>query len=259
MSRGDITESVSATGTLDAVTAVTVGSQVGGIIQEIPVDFNSIVKKGDVLLRINPDAINTQIEQAKATLVQRQADLERNRVSLEDSKVKLRRARELDAKSLSTQADLDTAEVSVKSSEASLKSSEAALGQAQANLNQQEVNLAHTIINSPIDGIIIQRAVDVGQTVQANYQSPTLFIVAADLTKMKCTANIDESEVGKIRPGQVARLRFDAYPNETFLGQGRPGAAPADHRAERRQLRHGHRGAEHGPEAEAGHDGQRRD
>ncbi len=219
VTRGDITESVSATGTLDAVTAVTVGSQVGGIIQEIPVDFNSIVKKGDVLLRINPDAINTQIEQAKATLVQRQADLERNKVSLEDSRVKLRRTRELFEKKLSTQADLDSAEVAVKSAEASLKSSEASLGQAQANLNQQEVNLAHTIINSPIDGIIIQRAVDVGQTVQANYQSPTLFIVAADLTKMKCTANIDESEVGKIRPGQVARLRFDAYPSENFLGK----------------------------------------
>ena len=128
VSRGDITETVSATGTLDAVTAVTVGSQVGGIIQEIPVDFNSIVKKGDVLLRINPDAINTQIEQAKATLVQRQADLERNKVSLEDSRVKLRRARELFAKKLSTQADLDTAEVAVKSAEASLKSSEASLG-----------------------------------------------------------------------------------------------------------------------------------
>ncbi len=149
--------------------------------------------------------------------------------------------------------------MAVKSAEASLKSSEASLGQAQANLNQQEVNLAHTIINSPIDGIIIQRAVDVGQTVQANYQSPTLFIVAADLTKMKCTANIDESEVGKIRPGQVARLRFDAYPNETFQGTRRPGAAAADHRAERRQLRHRDRGPEHGPQAEAGHDGQRGD
>jgi HlyD family secretion protein len=218
VTRGDITESVRATGTLEAVTAVTVGSQVGGIIQEIPVDFNKIVHKGDVLLRINPDAINTQIEQAKATLVQRQADLERSKVSLEDAKVKQRRTTELFAKKLATQADKDSSDVTVKSAEASLRSSEASLVQAQANLNQQEVNLAHTIIQSPIDGIIIQRAVDVGQTVQANYQSPTLFIVAADLTKMKCTANIDESEVGKIRPGQTARLTFDAYPGEPFLG-----------------------------------------
>jgi HlyD family secretion protein len=219
VTRGDVTETVRATGTLDAVTAVTVGSQVGGIIQEIPVDFNSIVRKSQVLLRINPDAINTQIEQAKATLVQREADLERNKVSLEDSRVKLKRTTGLFQKSLATQADLDSAEVAVKSAEASLRSSNAALTQAQANLNQQEVNLAHTIIQSPIDGIIIQRAVDVGQTVQANYQSPTLFIVAADLTRMKCTANIDESEVGKIRPGQVARLTFDAYPGETFEGK----------------------------------------
>ncbi|HEX7484920.1 MAG TPA: efflux RND transporter periplasmic adaptor subunit, partial [Vicinamibacterales bacterium] len=219
VSRGDITESVGATGTLDAVTAVTVGSQVGGIIQEIGVDFNSIVRKNQVLLRINPDAINTQIEQAKATLIQRQADVERNKVSVEDSQIKAKRTRELFAKQLSTQSDLDSAEVAVKSAVASLKSSEAALTQAQANLDQQTVNLAHTVIMSPIDGIVIQRAVDVGQTVQANYQSPTLFIVAADLTKMKCTANIDESEVAKIRPGQLARLRFDAYSGETFLGK----------------------------------------
>jgi HlyD family secretion protein len=218
VSRGDITEAVGATGTLDAVTAVTVGSQVGGIIQEIPVDFNSIVKKDQVLLRINPDNINTQIEQAKATLVQRQADVERNKVSVEDARVKLRRTSELFARKLSTQSDLDTAEVNLKSAQASLKSSEAALTQAQANLDQQQVNLAHTIITSPIDGIIVQRAVDVGQTVQANYQSPTLFIVAADLTKMKCTANIDESDVGKIRPGQSVKFRIDAYPNETFNG-----------------------------------------
>ncbi|HEY5473488.1 MAG TPA: efflux RND transporter periplasmic adaptor subunit, partial [Candidatus Limnocylindrales bacterium] len=221
VSRGDITEAVAATGTLDAVTAVTVGSQVGGIIQELGagVDFNSIVKKGQVLLKINPDAINTQIEQAQATLVQRQADLERNKVTVEDANVKLKRARELFAKKLCTQADLDTAEVAVKSAVASQKSAEAALTQAQANLNAQEVNLAHTIIMSPIDGIIILRSVDVGQTVQANYQSPTLFIVAADLTKMKCTANIDESDVGKIRPGQNVRFRIDAYPTDTFTGK----------------------------------------
>ncbi len=224
VSRGDITEVVTATGTLDAVTAVLVGSQVGGIIQElgdngVTVDFNSFVKKGQVLLKINPDAINTQIESANATLVQRRADLEQRKVSLEDSKVKANRTEELFKKNLATQADLDTARVSVKSAEASLKSSEASLGQAEASLNQQKVNLANTIIRSPIDGIIINRKVDVGQTVQASYQSPELFTVAADLTKMKCTANIDESEVSKIRTGQVVRLRIDAYPTDTFIGK----------------------------------------
>ncbi len=216
--RGDITEVVAATGTLDAVTAVTVGSQVGGIIQEIPVDFNKIVKKGDVLLKINPDNINTQIEQAKATLVQREADLERNKVSVEDARIKQKRTKELFAKQLATQADLDSADVTMKSAVASQKSSEAALTQAQANLDQQKVNLSNTIITSPIDGIIINRAVDVGQTVQANYQSPLLFLVAADLYKMKCTANIDESDVGKIRPGQNVRFRIDAYPTDSFTG-----------------------------------------
>ncbi len=224
ISRGDITEVVTATGTLDAVTAVLVGSQVGGIIQElgdngVTVDFNSFVKKGQVLLKINPDAINTQIESANATLVQRRADLESRKVSVEDAKVKANRVEELFKKNLSTQADLDTARVSVKSADASLKSSEASLGQAEASLNQQKVNLANTIIRSPIDGIIINRKVDVGQTVQASYQSPELFTVAADLTKMKCTANIDESEVSKIRTGQVVRLRIDAYPTDTFIGK----------------------------------------
>jgi HlyD family secretion protein len=224
VSRGEVIEVVTATGTLDAVTAVQVGSQVGGIIQElgengVNVDFNSFVEKGQVLLKINPDAINTQIESAQATLVQRKADLESRKVSVEDARVKLNRAEELFKKNLSTQADLDTARVSVKSAEASLKSSEASLGQAEASLNQQKVNLANTIIRSPIKGIIINRQVDVGQTVQASYQSPTLFIVAADLTKMKCTANIDESEVSKIRTGQNVRLRIDAYPTETFTGK----------------------------------------
>ncbi len=218
VTRGDITEVVSATGTLDAVTDVTVGSQVGGIIQELGADFNSIVKKDQVLLRINPDNINTQIEQAKATLAQRKADVEHNKVAVEDTQLKLKRTRELFAKQLVTQQDLDTADINVKSAVATLNSSEAALTQAQANLDQQQVNLAHTIITSPIDGIVIQRAVDVGQTVQANFQSPTLFVIADDLTKMKCTANIDESEVGKIRPGQLVRVRVDAYPQETFYG-----------------------------------------
>ena len=224
VNRGDITEVVSATGTLDAVTAVLVGSQVGGIIQElgengVTVDFNSFVEKGQVLLKINPDAINTQIESAQATVVQRKADLESRKVSVEDAKVKANRVEELFKRSLATQADLDTARVSVKSADASVRSSEASLGQAEASLNQQKVNLANTIIRSPIKGIIINRQVDVGQTVQASYQSPTLFIVAADLTKMKCTANIDESEVSKIRTGQNVRLRIDAYPTETFTGK----------------------------------------
>lgn len=218
VSRGDIIEAVGATGTLDAVTSVNVGSQVSGIIKELGADFNSIVKKGDVILRIDPDAIQTQLEQSKANLVRAQADVERLKVTLEDTRVKLTRSRELFAKKLVTQADLDTAEVNVKAAEAQLRSSQASLAQAQAQVNQQEVNLAHTVITAPIDGIVVQRAVDVGQTVQANFQSPTLFIIAADLTKMKCTANIDESDVGRIRPGQHVTFRVDAYPNETFQG-----------------------------------------
>ncbi|HEY3382045.1 MAG TPA: efflux RND transporter periplasmic adaptor subunit [Vicinamibacterales bacterium] len=218
VSKGDIIESVGATGTLDAVTSVNVGSQVSGIIKELGADFNSIVKKGQVILRIDPDAIQTQIEQSKANLTRAQADVERLKVSVDDARVKLKRTKELFAKNLVTQSDLDTADVNLKSAEAQMRSSQASLQQAQAQLNQQDVNLAHTVILAPIDGIVVQRAVDVGQTVQANFQSPTLFIIAADLTKMKCTANIDESDVGRIRPGQHVHFRVDAYANEEFGG-----------------------------------------
>jgi len=216
--RGDIIESVGATGTFEAITSVTVGSQVSGTIQELRADFNSIVSKGQVIARLDPAMIQTQIEQSKANLVRAQADVERLKVSLEDSRTKLTRARGLFQRQLLTQADLDTAEVTVKSNEAQLRSSQAALTQAEAALNQNQVNLDHTIITAPIDGIVVSRNVDTGQTVAASFNAPTLFVIAADLTKMKCTANIDESDVGRIRPGQTVRFRVDAYPTEEFTG-----------------------------------------
>jgi HlyD family secretion protein len=218
VTRGDVTESVGATGTFEAITSVTVGSQVSGTIQEWTADFNSIVKKGQVIARLDPSLIQTQLEQSQASLVRAQADVQRLEVALEDSKTKLVRARGLFQRQLITQADLDTAEVNVKSNEAQLRSSKAALTQAEAAVNQSKVNLEHTIITAPIDGIVVSRNIDVGQTVAASFNAPTLFIIAADLTKMKCTANIDESDVGRIRTGQRVRFRVDAYPTEEFTG-----------------------------------------
>jgi HlyD family secretion protein len=218
VSRGEIVESVGATGTLQAVTTVQVGSQVSGNIKALYADFNSIVKKGQVVAELDPSLIQTQIEQARANLTRSQADVDRLRVSAEDARNKLKRSQSLFERKLVSPQDLEAAQVAVRAAEAQLKSAEAAVIQSQASLNQADVNLNHTVIEAPIDGIVISRNVDVGQTVAASMNAPTLFIIAADLTKMQVNANVDESDVGRIRPGQRVRFRVDAYPTEEFLG-----------------------------------------
>lgn len=218
VTRGDIVETVGATGTLQAVTTVQVGTQVSGTIQSLNADFNSLVRKGQVLARLDPSLFQTQIEQSRANLIRAQADLERLRVALADAQTKLNRARELSARSLIPRTELETAEVNVRSAEAQIRSSEAQVTQAQASLNQTQVNIEHTVITAPIDGLVISRNVDVGQTVAASMQAPTLFVLAADLTKMQVVANLDESDVGRIRPNQPVTFRVDAYPNDTFRG-----------------------------------------
>jgi len=218
VTRGDIVDVVSATGTLEAVTTVQVGTQVGGVIQELYADFNSIVRKGQVIARLDPTLLQTNIEQQRANVIRAQADLERLKVALGDAKQKLERAKALFDRSLLPRTELETADVNVRSAEAQIKSSEAGLTQARSQLNTAEVNLNHTVIKSPIDGIVISRAVEPGQTVNAGMSAPTLFVLAADLTKMQVNANIDESDVGRMRPGQAVTFRVDAYPNETFTG-----------------------------------------
>jgi HlyD family secretion protein len=218
VTRGDIIDTVGATGTLQAVTTVQVGSQVSGNISWLGADFNSIVKKGQVIAKLDPSLFQAQVEQAKANLLKSQADVEHNRVALTDAQQKYSRAQELNVKQLETKADLDAAKIAVDSAQAMLQSSQASVTQAQATLNQNQVNLDHTIITAPIDGIVTQRSVDVGQTVAASMQAPTLFILAADLTKMQVNANIDEADVGRIRPNQTVTFRVDAYPTEDFVG-----------------------------------------
>lgn len=218
VARGDIADTVGATGTLQAVTTVQVGTQVSGTIQAMYADFNSLVRQGQVLARLDPSLFQTQIEQARANLIRAEADLERLRVTLDDARTKLARARELSERELIPRSELETAEVNVRSSEAQIRSSEAQVTQAQASLNQNEVNLAHTVITAPIDGLVISRNVDVGQTVAASMSAPVLFILAADLAQMQVLANLDESDVGRIRPGQAVTFRVDAYPAEDFVG-----------------------------------------
>jgi HlyD family secretion protein len=218
VTRGDISEFVSATGTLEAVTTVEVGTQVSGIVQELYADFNDIVRKGQIIAKLDPSIIQTQIEQNKANVIRAQADLERLQVGLADAKQKLERAHAMMEKQLIPRTELETAELAVKNAESQIKSSDAALTQARANLNTQEVNLQHTIIESPIDGIIISRNVDPGQTVAASMSAPTLYVIAADLSKMQVVANIDEADVGRMRPNQHVRFRVEAYPTEQFTG-----------------------------------------
>jgi HlyD family secretion protein len=218
VTRGDIAETVGATGQLQAVTTVQVGTQVSGTIQELNADFNSLVRKGQVLARLDPSLFQTQIEQARANLIRAEADLERLRVSLDDARTKLNRARELSEKKLIAQIEVEAAEVALRSAEAQLRSQQAAVTQSQASLRQNQVNLQHTVIESPIDGLVISRNVDVGQTVAASMSAPTLFVLAADLTKMQVIASLDESDVGRIRPSQIVRFRVDAFPTEEFVG-----------------------------------------
>ena len=218
VSTGDVIDSVGATGILEAVTTVQVGSQVSGKIQELYADFNSIVRADEVIARLDPSLFETQVEQSKANLIRAQADVERLTIAIDDAETKLARAKGLSARSLIPASELEAAQVEARLAEAQLRSSRAQMTQAEASLNQANVNLGHTIITSPIDGIVISRSVDVGQTVAASMQAPILFLLAADLTKMKVNANIDESDVGRIRPGQVVTFRVDAYPDSEFEG-----------------------------------------
>ena len=218
LTRGDIVDTVGATGTLEAVKTVNVGTQVSGVVQVLYADFNSIVRKDQVIAKLDPSLIQTQIEQQSANVARAEADVERLKVALADAQQKLDRARQMSERSLIPKTELETAEVNVKSAEAQIRSSQASLTQARAQLNSQRVNLGYTTIVAPIDGIVISRNVDQGQTVASSMNAPTLFVIAADLTKMQVVANIDEADVGRMRPNQNVTFRVDAYPNDTFRG-----------------------------------------
>jgi HlyD family secretion protein len=218
VTRGDVVSTVEASGTLEAVTTVQVGTQVSGSIKKLNADFNSRVRKGDVIAQLDPSLFETQVAQEQATVQRLKSEAERARVQSEDAQTKLQRARELADRQLIARSDLDAATSTAGAAEAAVKSAAAQITQAQASLNQAQVNLSHTIIRAPIDGIVIARNVDVGQTVAASMQAPTLFVIAQDLTEMHVNASVDESDIGKVQAGQPVRFRVDAYPNETFAG-----------------------------------------
>jgi HlyD family secretion protein len=218
VTRGPIVNAIAATGTLEAVTTVQVGSQVSGTIQSLGADFNSIVHKGQVIARLDPSLFQTQVDSARANLASAQADLQRAQVMLADAQTKATRAHQLAEKQLLPTTDVEAADVAERTANAQVRSAQAQLAQARASLTQTEVNLQKTIIASPIDGIVIGRSVDVGQTVAASLQAPTLFTLAADLGEMQVKTNVDESDLGNIRDGQPVTFRVDAYPTRTFTG-----------------------------------------
>ena len=218
VTRGSIVDTVDATGTIQPVTTVQVGTQVSGTIKSLGADFNTNVRRGQVIAVLEPSLFQTQVDQAKATVAKLQADAERAAVDVRDTQAKLRRAQELSDKQLIAASDLDTAVTAANQAEAQVKSAEAQIVQARAQLEQAQVNLGHTVITAPIDGIVVARSVDVGQTVAASMQAPTLFVIAGDLSHMQVLASVDESDIGRVQQGQPVSFTVDAYPGETFTG-----------------------------------------
>jgi HlyD family secretion protein len=230
--RGDIRDIVQATGTINAVTTVQVGSQVSGTISQLFADFNSRVKRGQVVARIDPSLFQGALlqaradyENAKANLAASQANLEKAKATAIQSKQDYERTRGLTAAGVMSQQQLDLAKATTDSEQAAVSASQAQVDQARAQVQQKsaavtvaKTNLDHTIITAPIDGIVVNRSVDVGQTVAASLQAPTLFTIAQDLTKMQVYAKTDESDVGQIRPGQPVIFRVDAFPKDRFNG-----------------------------------------
>ncbi len=216
---GTIESTVTATGTVNAVTTVLVGTQISGTIKHIYVDFNSPVKKGQLIAQIDPAIFEEQVAQAKANLLAAKANVKKAEATLVDSKRTMERNRDLLSKSLIAQSDFDTAQTNYETSVAGVSAANAAVAQAKAALKNAETNLGYTRIISPVDGTVVSRNVDVGQTVAASFQTPTLFNIAQDLTKMQIDTNVDEADIGNIKVGQDVKFTVDAYPDRTFKGR----------------------------------------
>jgi HlyD family secretion protein len=216
--RGDIRATVSATGTVNAVTTVLVGTQVSGTIKQLLVDYNSTVRKGQLLAQIDPASFDAQVAQASANLSLSRANLDKSKVAVRDTITTFERNKILFAKNFISKSDLDTSETNYLSVLAQVKASEAQVEQARAALNLANTNLRYTQILSPVNGTVISRSIDVGQTVAASFQTPTLFTIAQDLTKMQIETSVDEADIGSIKTNQPVTFTVDAYPDQTFKG-----------------------------------------
>jgi len=218
VTKGDIRSACIATGTVNPITTVLVGTQVSGRIKELYADFNSPVKKGQLIALIDPAPFESQLEQARANLLSAQAALAKAQATLKEAERNLERKRQLFKSNVIGTSEIDAEETNGAVSKAQVGLAEAQVVQAEASYKLAETNLQYTKISSPVDGIVISRNVDIGQTMAAMFQSPTLFSIAQDLSKMQINTNVDESDIGRIQPALDAEFVVDAYPETVFTG-----------------------------------------
>ncbi|TWT21241.1 efflux RND transporter periplasmic adaptor subunit [Luteimonas marina] len=216
--RGDIRVAISATGTLSAISTVTVGSQISGQVTEVLVDFNSAVKKDDVLARIDPSTYEAQIEQGNAQIASARASLAQAQATLRNAELDYRRKADLGQQKLVAQSDIDLARAAFDQARAQVASTQAQIRQQTASTQTTRVNLDRTVIRSPVDGVVLTRTIEPGQTVAASLQAPELFTIAEDLSKMKIELAVDEADIGQVRQGQTVSFTADAFPDRQFRG-----------------------------------------
>ncbi len=217
--RGNVRQVVASTGTLQAVVTVVVGSQVSGTIAKLNVDFNTKVKKDQVVAELDPAKFRARVDETRANVRAAEASLAKSKVAVEDAARTLSRTKELLKRELISQSELDAAQTAYDAARSQFNVSQAQVGQAQAALNQANIDLGYTVIRSPVDGIVISRNVDVGQTVAASLQAPTLFTIANDLTKMEVHTSVDEADIGNVWEGQEVTFTVDAHPARRFRGK----------------------------------------
>jgi HlyD family secretion protein len=217
--KGDLWVTVTATGTVQPVTQVQVGTQVTGTIQKLNADFNSRVTAGQVIAQIDPAPFQARVEQDKANLAKAEADVERVKAQLNQAEKELARSRELAKRELISPSELDAAQANYDALVAQLKVSTATVAQSNATLEISQVNLNYTTIVSPVDGVVISRNVDVGQTVSASLSAPTLFVIAANLKSIQIQASVSEADIGRISEDQRASFTVDAYRDMRFRGK----------------------------------------
>src|SRR5512134_293650 len=216
--RGPITAIVTATGAVNPVVSVQVGAQVTGKIAKLSADFNSVVTQGQVLAQIDQKLFQARVSQAKAAVKSSRGNLAKAKNMAAQRKRERDRMATLRKQAFVSQADLDLAETNYRDAEAHVEMTQAQLDQAEATLSSAELDLGYTTIYSPVNGIVVSRNVDVGQTVVASFQTPTLFVIAQDLTQMQVNANVSESDIGGVTEGRAAHFRVDAFPKQFFEG-----------------------------------------
>ena len=217
--KGTVIKTVSSSGVVQPLQQVQVGTQVNGPIKKLYVDFNARVKEGDLIAQIDPAPYEARVTQDKASLTSSIANVKRVEANLKQAQKELERSRELAKRELISQSELDTAVASYDSLLAQLDVAKAGVEQSQATLNNSQINLGYTTIKSPINGIVISRSVDEGQTVVASFSAATLFVIANNLTKVQIQASVAESDIGKISLKQLVRFTVDAYPDNKFVGR----------------------------------------